>query len=350
MVDSKERGINRRRYTEIDGLRGFAALAVAVFHYSGDSIYADVFQTSYGRHGVELFFIISGFVIFFSLNSKKDIVDFFKTRFVRLYPAFWFCVPVTFLLTTLYGSEDRKVSLLDFFFNFSMIPKFLGIDFVDGAYWTLQIELFFYVAIALIFYFLKQFRFVLAYFCLVTLTYALTNSFGTNEVINNLNSSLLKSAYWRLYGLFIVEYSHLFLIGISVYSIRILNCKVGYLTLVLANIAALTSSAYDFYVLLCVTSIFVFAQLLFYLKEFLSLQFFQWLGFISYPFYLLHMNIGRIIIQKLSELLGNLEVSIALGLAIMLSVAHLVAHYVDSPLRGFVSKKVLPVQIPTKSG
>lgn len=340
----------KRYYTEINGLRGLAALAVSLFHYAGASYGENLSFFDYGRHGVELFFVISGFVIFFSLNSKKNIVDFFKARFIRLFPIFWFCVPITFFITTLYGPDERKVSLFDFLLNFSMMPKFLGIKFVDGAYWTLQIELFFYIAIALIFYFLKRLRFVLVYFCLVTLTYALTNSFGVNEFINDLDSSLLKSAYWRLYGLFIVEYSHLFLIGISIYSIRILNYKVGYLTLVLANIAALTSSTYDFYVVLCVTSIFVFAQLLFYLKEFLSLQFFQWLGFISYPFYLLHMNIGRIVIQKLSELLGNVEVSIALGLAIMLAAAHLVAYFVDSPLRSFVSKKVLPMQAPAKSG
>ncbi|WP_143596745.1 acyltransferase family protein [Synechococcus sp. BDU 130192] len=342
--------MTKRYYPEINGLRGLAALAVALFHYIGASYDSKPLFFEYGRHGVELFFIISGFVIFFSLNSKKNILNFIKARFIRLFPIFWFCVPITFIITTLYGPDERKVSVLHFLLNFFMMPKFLGIKFVDGAYWTLQIELFFYIVIALIFYFLKRFRFVLVYFCLITLTYALTNSFGINEFINTFDSLLLKSTYWRLYGLFIVEYSHLFLIGISIYSIRILNYKVGYLTLVFANIAALTSSTYDFYVVLCVTSIFCFAQLLFYLKKFLSLQFFQWLGFISYPFYLLHMNIGRIIIQKLSELLGNVEVSIARGLAVMLAAAHLVAYFVDSPLRSFVSKKVLPVQVPAKSG
>ena len=76
------------RLDEIDVLRGLAALAVVVFHYSGHSqrYFADFpFHLEYGKYGVQLFFVISGFFIFQTIEKCRNVQEFLLLRFSRLY-------------------------------------------------------------------------------------------------------------------------------------------------------------------------------------------------------------------------------------------------------------------------
>lgn len=95
------------RVNEIDLLRFLAALAVVFFHYSFRGYAADGLSvmsypllasvSKYGYLGVELFFMISGFVILMTA-AHAGLRDFVISRVVRLYPAFWACCTVTFLV------------------------------------------------------------------------------------------------------------------------------------------------------------------------------------------------------------------------------------------------------------
>lgn len=93
---------NFHRFLELDVFRGIAALGVVLFHYT--SQYSTLFQHSpemnfyfsLGRHGVELFFIMSGFVILITLERTKSSLDFIVKRFARLYPAYWVAIALTF--------------------------------------------------------------------------------------------------------------------------------------------------------------------------------------------------------------------------------------------------------------
>src|SRR5690606_6778553 len=88
------------RLGELDALRGLAALAVVAFHYT--TSYAQQvghlqplgFGFTPGNYGVHLFFLISGYVIFMTLEHTRDGMDFVVSRFSRLYPAYWFCIAV----------------------------------------------------------------------------------------------------------------------------------------------------------------------------------------------------------------------------------------------------------------
>lgn len=83
------------RLVEVDALRGVAALAVVLFHYT--TRFTDLFQPGVppavsfpgGHYGVNLFFIISGFVIFMTLEKTARPLDFVVSRFSRLFPAYW---------------------------------------------------------------------------------------------------------------------------------------------------------------------------------------------------------------------------------------------------------------------
>ena len=139
------------RLVEIDALRGVAALAVVLFHYTArfDELFGHrpppAISFSGGHYGVNLFFIISGFVIFMTLEKTSKPMDFVVSRFSRLFPAYWTAIVLTFLLTHLLGLPGKLVDLATAFGNLVMIHGLLfRIPHVDGVYWTLEVELLFY--------------------------------------------------------------------------------------------------------------------------------------------------------------------------------------------------------------
>ncbi|MGZ4099102.1 MAG: acyltransferase family protein, partial [Bacteroidia bacterium] len=69
-----------QRYKELDAMRGFAALFVMFFHYTTHTPHSLSFL-ELGVTGVDLFFIISGFVIFMSINKVRSAKEFMINRF-----------------------------------------------------------------------------------------------------------------------------------------------------------------------------------------------------------------------------------------------------------------------------
>lgn len=152
-----------QRYENIDALRAIAALAVLVQHFFGDVVrdaanasapLVSVFQTSLesfdlGRFGVVLFFLISGFVIPFSIRGERPLRRFAISRFFRLYPAMWLAI---LLLSVIFIWEGKPVSMATIVANMTMLPAFLGQPWMSGIYWTLSIELIFYALCALLYW------------------------------------------------------------------------------------------------------------------------------------------------------------------------------------------------------
>nr|WP_308406647.1 acyltransferase [Streptomyces sp. AC555_RSS877] len=155
-----------RRLYAIDGIRLLAALMVAVHHYAGthrvdqpgnaiwDRPVSDIMPTvfrfaSYGWIGVEIFFVISGFVICMSCWGRSP-RQFFVSRVMRLYPAYWFAVAfTTAVLVALPGVWDR-LRARDVLLNLTMLQSGSGVMNVDGVYWTLWSELRFYLLFLLV--------------------------------------------------------------------------------------------------------------------------------------------------------------------------------------------------------
>ena len=146
----------KERFYEIDLLRFLAALAVVLYHYTfrgfaegGYSpveypVLGEIFK--YGLYGVQLFFIISGFVILMTA-TKRDAVGFVISRITRLYPAFWVCVTLTAGFIMWKGGAVFQVGFVQYLLNLSMISGFAGVEMVDGVYWTLLVEIKFYALI-----------------------------------------------------------------------------------------------------------------------------------------------------------------------------------------------------------
>lgn len=157
---SHDSGAHRIKY--LDGLRGVAILAVAGWHYYGPT-YADVlpYGAQYrampifgqGWFGVYLFFLISGFVIFRTLETSTGIVRFLIRRWIRLAPALLLCSIIlalgSLVLPAMPAGGYRVVDIAAAltFVSPSFYHALLRVDVVpvDGAYWTLITEFSFYV-------------------------------------------------------------------------------------------------------------------------------------------------------------------------------------------------------------
>ncbi|GLW64948.1 acyltransferase [Actinomadura rubrobrunea] len=150
----------RTRLYELDLLRFLAATAVVLYHFTGSNagpwgddhaareLHAPLsLATQFGYLGVELFFLISGFVILMSAWGR-GLADFTVSRVTRLYPAYWFSVALVgaIYLTTGLG-KGRPENLVP---NLTMFQRGMGVEDVSGVYWTLWVEMHFYALIALL--------------------------------------------------------------------------------------------------------------------------------------------------------------------------------------------------------
>lgn len=154
MADKIQNVHTSKRYEELDALRGIAALFVVFFHFTYKRPEYNTFF-KLGTTGVDLFFIISGFVIFMSLQKISRGVDFVINRVSRLYPTYWASVTFTFILNisyAIYKNEgDLDNRLITYVGNLTMFQFYLGIPNLDPPYWTLIIEMVFYIFILFLF-------------------------------------------------------------------------------------------------------------------------------------------------------------------------------------------------------
>ncbi|MPS48372.1 acyltransferase family protein [Methylobacillus sp.] len=156
---------NLFRIVFLDALRGMAAFSVLIYHlqnYFINSSHKAEYETSVvsfsklllnninlGLFGVVLFFLISGFIIPQTLNSRTTVFKFSINRFFRLYPAFWASILITIIVGPMVGAGE--FSGIQILANATMVPKIFGQDLINGIYWTLFVELIFYVICAAMF-------------------------------------------------------------------------------------------------------------------------------------------------------------------------------------------------------
>ncbi len=163
-------GGSAARLRGLDALRGIAALSVVFYHYTSGYLtflppgqQAAVilpFRFELGAMGVELFFIISGFVIFMTIERTATLGGFVVSRVARLYPAFLACLGVT-LVVAIIGNASGQLPWRILAYpsailaNLTMAPRLLHRPEIDPSYWSLLYELVFYTLAATAAYLLR---------------------------------------------------------------------------------------------------------------------------------------------------------------------------------------------------
>jgi peptidoglycan/LPS O-acetylase OafA/YrhL len=146
---------SRLRLQWVDALRGVAALLVvwqhsaeafaAWFKMSGSATWLAEFASTvdFGRIGVICFFLISGFVIPYSLQAeqKSHLGTFALQRFFRLFPAYWLSILLVVVFNPFHQSGYGLSTIAA---NLTMLQSFFAESHMQGLFWTLQVELIFY--------------------------------------------------------------------------------------------------------------------------------------------------------------------------------------------------------------
>jgi peptidoglycan/LPS O-acetylase OafA/YrhL len=148
-----------KRLDYLDLLRVLALGSVISFHYFFNGISKGTVTSisltpfaavaKYGYLGVELFFLISGFVILYSTQNRTA-VEFVKKRFLRLYPMYWLGLITIYLITNLGIWSNKGPDFGKFLWNLTMIPTAFGSHWLDEAHWFLMRELQFYLVIVIV--------------------------------------------------------------------------------------------------------------------------------------------------------------------------------------------------------
>jgi len=149
---------NMRRLYSIQSLRAIAASLVVLLHIQGiEKLYGDPTKSLLGwyegAYGVDIFFVISGFIMMYVTHNKPSgpayAREFFAKRIIRVVPVYWFYtfVLVCLLLTVPQAFMDTKFDLMRTVKSLFFIPQDqLPIHSIG---WTLNFEMYFYLVFAL---------------------------------------------------------------------------------------------------------------------------------------------------------------------------------------------------------
>lgn len=340
----------KTRVHEIDLLRLIAALMVVFFHYAFRGYAADSLTVmpypllaplaKYGHLGVNLFFMISGFVILMTA-SGGSLKRFIASRIARLYPAFWACCTLTFLLILLIGAPRFSATFSQYLINLSMLSGFVGVDSIDGVYWSLCVELRFYALVAVLLLIRQIDR---AQFFLVLWLAA--------------SISLEIIPYHTMRAFLITNYAAYFIAGATCFLIWLKGLSPLRAILIIASwLLALYESAktipdlnkvyscnMNVYTTGIIISVFFAIMLLVALKRtgFFKRHGWTLAGALTYPLYLLHQFIGYMVFNKLYPMV-NVHLIFWGTLALVLGMAYGVNVGVEKRFAPILKKAIMKI-------
>jgi peptidoglycan/LPS O-acetylase OafA/YrhL len=326
---------NSSRLLELDALRGIAAISVVLYHYT------TVFRATYGHHdlliyfpyggyGVNLFFIISGFVIFLTLEKVATGLDFIVGRFSRLFPAYWIAIGLTSSVVFVFGLPGQEVELKNILINLTMLEQWLNTPYIDEVYWSLSLELSFYVLMFILYKsnMLKRIEiFAITWLILFYIIRVIKYIMGFNLSIMLLRTSL----FWWV---------HLFIAGIIFYKIK--NKQSSFYHHAIIGSCLLYSISSGLNIIELIINIGFFGLFYMFCCNKLKLivqRPLLFLGMISYPLYLIHYNIGFVIIYRLESIGINANISVVIAMALSLLLSWLIHLSVEKPAMQFIRTK-----------
>jgi peptidoglycan/LPS O-acetylase OafA/YrhL len=331
----------KQRIETLDAFRGLAALSVVLFHYT--TLFSNKFPNMYnigdgffaGHMGVHLFFMISGFVIFMTIEKVQSSKEFILKRFWRLFPTYWLCICLTSIC--IYAIDIPidvfKISFKDIAINLTMIQgffmPFIDVKSVDASYWSLLPELLFYTMIVVLYRFklLRSIKIIGLIWLLLSVIWTIINR-----------------DYFMIGVFFNFKFGTLFFGGIMFYflwkdkrekkeksnhALIVLSCLVSVFMRMFYTQSYLYSAITVFFYLLFY--LFVYGKLNLHYKPLL------FLGRISYPWYLLHQMIGYAILYSLNVKFGFTSI---FTIIIPILITGVMAFFVTEYYENIIVKKL----------
>jgi len=323
--------INNSYIPVLDSLRAFAAISVCLYHfvctttgYITTQWILDIFYI--GKYGVQLFFVISGFVIPWAMYHAqfkfKNIFTFLLKRLCRLEPPYLFSIIIAlvilFVREKFLGVQNShiEISTTQVLLHLGyLIPFFKGYQWLNLVYWTLAIEFQYYFFIALLFIPLLKAK-ILIRICIYSSIIALS-FIGTSSFL----------FYWL----------PVFLIGIILFLYKIKHIEVIEFYCILLIVISYCFYKYEFssvaFILIPVLCLLFFENLKVIIMDFF--------GKMSYSIYLIHPLIGASLINVLSHdfvLPFQKLLVIVLGLIVTLFSACLMYLVIEKPSKKLSSK------------
>lgn len=347
-ISNSRRTSDDNRIKFIDGLRGVAIALVVLFHafvrwpqiVPYGNKYSDFILFSNGWLGVELFFMISGFVISMTLRNCRDYSDFMSRRWMRLFPAMLVCSLFIYATSPLLPERPAGPAGLA-----GMIPglTFLSPEVItyltgtapgpiEGAFWSIYVEVKFYAIFGMLYFLFGELKALLIFlsFCLLTIA-----------AISLKINSLIIIAYYAdaLYFIW-------FAIGILFHlwwrgrnrNYLLMCTALCVISPYLFPSSPGNVSVEKIVITYCLIS--VFAAPLFFeaAANMLSNKAFVFVGFVSYPLYLLHQNIVVALTAKMGRTLPWMPDILmpVLPIFLVVALAYIVARYIEGNLRGML--------------
>ena len=357
------------RIDTLDGLRAVAIMAVLLYHYFAKfadptgvpgpypyaSAYGGFSVAKYGFMGVQLFFVVSGFVIAMTLERCTTMSEFYLRRLARLWPPLLVCSIITLTVLHFINTDfayQRRPAMLDLIPSLTLTsPKIWlwlnqNIRYVDGAYWSLFVEARFYIYAAIIYRWSPKGRFLRNYLIFSVTAVALAT----------LYRAFLQDDKWYLLldGALYPAHTLWFAAGILFYEawtgrIR-LKKAIGLLAVGFVPLVYMLSTFHPHISVFPLATISLIILTLFVIlsvrPEWLApLRFrpFLWVGTVSYSVYLLHQNVGLALISLIPQAFPwwLQLVLVAAVFAIILSLASLIYVLIEQKGKAMVLRTVL---------
>lgn len=282
------------RNKQIEGLRAIAMLCVVLFHFGCQfqNIYMNKTGglpfpfTLLGGIGVGIFFLISGY--FF--EQKEGGFQFLINRVKKTLPLYWVALIIIFVVTQLYQLPGRTASFSSFLLNFFYLGGFPHIAYVDGAHWFLRTMLVIIVFYSIVQKISEKRRYIV--FFLTVLLIAVID-----EVSNNISQPVIRKTIHLVnnsFSGFGFNYLIVAIMGSTLSIIQRRKRLIGIIMLLICLIAYMLIFG------LPITIAMAIICLMFILCINDKMRFFEFSGFqvlakSSYAIYLIHQNIGYII-------------------------------------------------------
>ncbi|MFC6880044.1 acyltransferase family protein [Actinomadura yumaensis] len=339
------------RLRELDLLRFVAATAVMLHHFVGriagwgvdnhHNLPVLARLTHFGGFGVDLFFLISGFVILMSAWDR-GVGDFAVSRVARIFPAYWFAVSLALLLffasgASLFEDGGGIGPLRSYLPNMTMLNVGIGVPPMEVVYWTLWAELHFYALAALLVWRGITYDRCVAFMVL----WLLLGVFAREGRAGLLN------------GLLMPEWAPLFIAGMGFYLVYrfgpnlVLGLVIAacwaltvYYRVTIVNRELVWPQVWDAVATGVVT--FLFLLMLMVATGSLGMvrrRGFTALGALTYPLYLIHETLARVMVERLGPHLGRWPL-LAACCAVALGGAHLVYRFVEQPAQRWMRPRL----------